>query len=99
MAVPKTGRGLEIGVGTGRFVQELGISAGVEPSPNMAAVAIKRGIKIISGYAENLPVDDASFDYTLMVTVDCFLQDVLKAFEEALRVTQPGGYNNYRDDR
>lgn len=91
MAVPKTGRGLEIGVDTGRFSQELRISTGVEPSSNMAAVAIKRGIKVISGYAENLPVEDASFDYTLMVTVDCFLQDVLKAFEEASRVTVEGG--------
>lgn len=91
MAVPKTGKGLEIGVGTGRFAGELGIGAGVEPSKNMAAVAFKRGIKVFSGYAEDLPVEDASFDYTLMVTVDCFLQDVLKAFEEAWRVTKPGG--------
>lgn len=91
LAIPKIGRGIEIGVGTGRFAQELGIKTGVEPSENMAAVAIKRGIKVVSGYAEDLPFPDTSFDYTLMITVDCFLQNVSKAFEEAWRVTKPGG--------
>lgn len=91
LAVPKTGRGLEIGVGTGRFSRELGISTGVEPSKNMAAMASNRGINVISGYAEDLPVEDTSFDFTLLVTVDCFLQDIPKAFGEAWRVTKPGG--------
>lgn len=91
MAVPKTGKGLEIGVGTGRFASELGIKTGVEPSENMAVIASERGIEVLSGYAEDLPVEDAAFDYTLMVTVDCFLKDLLKAFKEAWRITKPGG--------
>ncbi|MGM1055732.1 MAG: class I SAM-dependent methyltransferase [Bacteroidota bacterium] len=91
MAVPKSGKGIEIGVGTGRFARELGIKTGVEPSENMAALASERGIEVLSGYAEDLPVEDAVFDYTLMVTVDCFLQDLLKAFKEARRITKPGG--------
>lgn len=91
MAVPKSGKGIEIGVGTGRFASELGIKTGIEPSENMAAIASKRGIKVLSGFAEDLPVEDAVFDYTLMVTVDCFLQDLLKAFAEAWRITKPGG--------
>ncbi|WP_372919724.1 class I SAM-dependent methyltransferase [Salegentibacter sp.] len=90
-AVPKTGKGIEIGVGTGRFAGELGIETGVEPSEKMAAIASKRGIRVFQGYAEDLPVPDLSFDYTLMVTVDCFLQDVAKAFKEARRITKPGG--------
>lgn len=91
LAILKTGRGLEIGVGTGRFARELRINAGVEPSKNMAAMALNRGINVFAGYAEDPPVEDSFFDYTLMVTVDFFLQDFLKAFKEAWRVTKPGG--------
>ncbi|MGM0934941.1 MAG: class I SAM-dependent methyltransferase [Bacteroidota bacterium] len=91
LAVPKTGKGIEIGFGTGRFARELGIETGVEPSEKMAAVASKRGIRVIQGYAEDLPIPNVSFDYSLMVTVDCFLQDVAKAFKEAWRITKPGG--------
>lgn len=91
LAVPKTGKGIEIGIGTGRFARELGIKTGVEPSENMAAIALQRGIEVFPGYAEELPFPDTSFDYTLMITVDCFLQDVFKAFKEAWRVTRPGG--------
>ena len=91
LAVPKTGNGIEIGVGTGRFARELGITTGVEPAENMAAVATQRGIRVIPGFAEALPVSDMTFDYTVMITVDCFLQDISKAFEEACRITKPGG--------
>lgn len=91
LAVPKTGRGLEIGVGTGKFARELGVETGVEPSENMAALAIKRGIRVVPGYAEDLPFPDTSFDYAIMITVDCFLQNVSKAFEEAWRILKPGG--------
>ncbi|SFN87012.1 class I SAM-dependent methyltransferase [Salegentibacter flavus] len=91
LAVPKTGKGIEIGVGTGRFAGELRIETGVDPSEKMAEVASKRGIRVFKGYAEDLPIPDGSFDYSLMVTVDCFLQDVAKAFKEAWRITKPGG--------
>lgn len=91
-AVPKTEKGIEIGVGTGRFAGELGIETGVEPSEKMAAIASERGIRVFQGYAEDLPIPDVSFDYSLMVTVDCFLQDVTKAFKEAWRITKPGGF-------
>lgn len=42
--IPKEGRGLEIGVGTGRFAVPLGIKVGVEPAKAMAAIARKRGM-------------------------------------------------------
>jgi hypothetical protein len=34
-AMPTSGLGIEIGAGTGRFTQALGISIGVEPSADM----------------------------------------------------------------
>ena len=89
--VLKGKKGLEVGVGTGRFASELDIQTGVEPAPHMAAMATARGIHVIEGVAEHLPFDEASFDFVLMVTVDCFLNDIEKAYKEALRVLKPGG--------
>ena len=89
--IPATGHGVEIGVGTGRFAAPLGISVGVEPAPQMAKLARKRGIVVQEGVAEALPFADNSFDFALMVTVICFLDDVAKAFKEAWRILKPGG--------
>jgi SAM-dependent methyltransferase len=83
--------GLEVGVGTGQFAGPLGIKTGLEPSKRMALKARQQGIKVYSGVAEELPFTDAAFDYLLFVTVICFLDDVLKSFKEAYRVTKPGG--------
>lgn len=90
-AIPASGHGLEIGVGTGRFAVPLGISIGVDPSPGMAELARQRGVEVLEGAAEALPLADSSFDYALMVTVVCFFDDVLKAFREAWRILKPGG--------
>uniref|UniRef100_C6E9I9 Methyltransferase type 11 n=1 Tax=Geobacter sp. (strain M21) TaxID=443144 RepID=C6E9I9_GEOSM len=90
-AVPTSGRGVEIGVGTGRFAISLQIPVGVEPSSSMAELARQRGIDVLEGIAEALPLPDASFDYAVMVTVVCFLDDVATAFREAWRILKRGG--------
>jgi ubiquinone/menaquinone biosynthesis C-methylase UbiE len=89
--LPPGGRGLEIGMGTGRFAAPLGIEVGVEPARAMAAIAKKRGIKVLEAYAEELPFEDESFDFILMVTVLCFLADPFRALREATRVLKPQG--------
>ncbi len=91
LALPPFEKGLEIGVGTGRFASALGIRQGLEPLDEFAEIARSRGIEVVKGVAENLPYPAASFDLALMVTVDCFLDDVPKAFAEAHRVLMPGG--------
>lgn len=83
---------MEIGVGTGRFAAPLGIKHGVEPSAKMREIAKQRGIDVIEGEAEKLPFDDSRFDYLLMVTTVCFLDDVLGSLQEAYRVIKPGGF-------
>ena len=85
------GKGVEIGVGTGRFAGPLGVEMGVEPSDFMKEAALERGIEVIMGVAESLPLPDRSFDFALMVTVICFFDDVPRAFSEALRILKPGG--------
>jgi len=89
--MPQEGRGLEIGVGTGRFAAALGIKVGVEPAKAMADRARNRGIQVYEAYAEKLPFEDESFDFVLMVTLLCFLSDPFQALCEASRVLKPQG--------
>ncbi len=88
--LPENIRGIEVGVGTGRFAQPLGIKEGIEPSLEMAKKAIKKGIEIIPGVAEKLPYGDLQFDFVLFVTI-CHLEDFKDAVEEAYRVLKPKG--------
>ena len=80
--IPKTGEGIEIGVGTGRFSIPFGIKVAVEPARAMAEIARKRGISVYESKAENLPFQDNSFDFALMVTTLCFLENSLQALQE-----------------
>ena len=89
--LPEGGKGIEIDVGSGRFAAPLGIRLGVEPSKKMREIAKQREIDAIDGVAENLPFDDAQFDFALMVTTVCFLDDVETAFRETYGVLKPGG--------
>ena len=89
--LPKSGKGLEVGVGTGRFAAPLGIRVGVDPAKAMGKLAMERGIEVRFGVGENLPCKDSSFDFVLLVTTICFLDDVPAAFGEAYRVLKCGG--------
>lgn len=89
--IPASSSGVEIGVGTGRFAAPLGIPIGVEPAPRMAELARQRGIEVLEGVAEALPFADGSFDFAVMVTVVCFLDDAAQAFREACRILKPNG--------
>jgi SAM-dependent methyltransferase len=91
MLLPRGGRGIEIGVGTGRFSVPFGITVGVEPSRGMAEIARNRGITVYDSTAENLPFDDNTFDFALMVTTICFLEDPLQALREIRRILRPSG--------
>ncbi len=91
--IPDAGaEGMEIGVGSGKFAEPLGIKIGVEPSEKMANKARTKGIKVFPGRAEKLPFIDSRFDFVLMVTTICFVDDVVKSFNEALRVLKTGGF-------
>jgi len=89
--LPKVGTGLEVGVGTGRFAAPLGIKHGLEPSDEMAKIAMDNGIEVVKGIAEDLPFGDFSFDYILNVTAICFINDVKTSLAEANRVLKKGG--------
>jgi SAM-dependent methyltransferase len=92
MLLPKVGNGTEIGVGTGRFAAPLGIKLGIEPSEAMGMIARQRGIEVVNGVAESLPFSDSVFDFALMVTTICFVENVELALKEARRVLRPRGH-------
>jgi SAM-dependent methyltransferase len=89
--MPTGGHGLEIGVGTGRFAEPLGIKIGVDPSKRMREIAQKKGIRVLEGVAERLSFDDSRFDFVLIVTTICFVDDISKALLETYRILSDKG--------
>lgn len=84
-------RAIEVGVGSGRFAEPLGIGLGIEPSGALGRMARQRGIEIVRGRAEALPFKDRSCSSVLMVTVICYLDNPEKAFQEMQRILFPQG--------
>ncbi len=82
---------VELGVGSGLFAAPLGISKGIEPSSVMAEAARRRGIEVIEGRGEDIPMEDSSCDGILMVTTICFLDDATTTLKECYRVLKEGG--------
>ena len=89
--LPADGMGIEIGVGTGRFALPLGIEFGLDPSLKMARIAAERGIHVVGGQAEKLPFAAGVFDFAVMVTTICFLDNVESALREVYRILRLGG--------
>ena len=62
--IPLNGKGIEIGVGSGRFAGFLGVRIGVEQSQEMMKLAVQKGVSVIRGIAENLPIKDETIDFS-----------------------------------
>lgn len=90
--LPQSGNGIEIGVGSGWFAAPLGIKFGIEPSAKMGEIAQKRGIDVVCGVAEAVPLGNSIFDFALMVTTICFVDDLEASFGEAYRILKSGAY-------
>jgi len=89
--LPASGTGVEIGVGSGRFAVPLGIKIGIEPAAAMREMARDKGLDVIGGAAESLPLKDCAFDFALIVTTICFVDNPEAALQEAYRVLKPNG--------
>jgi len=90
--LPPAGDWVEIGVGSGRFAAELGIPVGIEPAAGIATLARSRGIHVLQGKAESLPLDDQTVDAAFLITALCFVDDVGQTFGEIARVLRRGGH-------
>ncbi len=91
-AVPNSGMGIEIGVGTGRFASRLNISYGVDPSFNMLKFAKERGIQCVKGCGEDIPFKSSVFDFAVVLFTLSFVKNPNKVFCEINRIVKKGGY-------
>ena len=89
--MPAAQKSLEVGVGTGRFAQPLGIRFGLEPSKKVCKMSKDKGIISVTGTGEMLPFVVAQFDLVLMITTVCFLDNVEESFLEVNRVLKTKG--------
>ncbi len=88
-------RALDIGCGTGNhllLLNRMGLDvSGVDASPAMIAKAKERlghRCTLKTGWAEDLPFEDNSFDVALLINTLEYLDDPVAALREAGRVTQ-----------
>jgi SAM-dependent methyltransferase len=82
---------LEVGVGSGRFAQALGIDNGIEPSIEMVKMARRRGINTFWGRGEQKIFEEASFGTLFLIVTLCFLKSPLIVLKEANRILKPDG--------
>ena len=82
---------IEVGVGSGRFAAPLGIPIGLDLSLPLARMARGRGVDVIRGKGEAIPIGDGMCSSALLVTVICFLDDPVSVLREVHRILAPGG--------
>jgi ubiquinone/menaquinone biosynthesis C-methylase UbiE len=82
---------LEIGVGPGRFAEQLNIAIGIDPAPAALRIAADRGIMGIAGIGEQLPLKTESMGTICMFFTLCFLTDPLIVLRECRRVLRSNG--------
>ena len=82
---------LEVGVGSGRFAQALGIETGIDPSIKLLEMARQRGITGFLGRGEQELFDEESFGTVFLIVTLCFLGSPLDVLREAYRILVPEG--------
>ena len=82
---------VELGVGSGRFAQGLGIELGLDPSVNPLRKAMSRNVDVVRARAENVPFKSNSFGAVLVAFTLCFVDDPLAMLSEVRRVLLPEG--------
>jgi SAM-dependent methyltransferase len=82
---------LEIGVGSGRFAQALGIETGIDPSIKLVEMAKRRGVKAFPGRGEQGLYDRGTLRTVFLIVTLCFLDSPLDVLKEANRILAPDG--------
>ena len=82
---------LEIGVGSGRFAQALGIETGLDPSIKLVHIARRRGINAFGGRGENSLFDEYTFGTIFLIVTLCFVDSPVAVLREAYRVLKTEG--------
>ena len=86
-----SGRGLEIGVGTGRSASPLSVQFGLDPSFNMLKLAKQRNIRVVQGFGEDLPFKNETFNFVTIVYTIELVDDPLHFLRETVRTLKKRG--------
>lgn len=89
--ITKPQRGLEIGIGTGRYAQMLGIPYGIDISFPMLKIARERECIVACADANKLPFKKDEFEYSLLMVTLCFVKSPKKVIKEAKRILVKDG--------
>ena len=96
-ALPEGGNLLDIGCGTGLFVEKYiqrgGLGTGLDISGKMLAKARRRcpDCEFIVGTGEKLPFEDCSFNAVSSVLVFSYVRNPAAMLSEVYRILEPGG--------
>jgi SAM-dependent methyltransferase len=82
---------IEVGVGSGRFAQALGIDIGLDPSSKLLEMARNRDISVFLGKGEEMPFQDGVFGTAFFVVTLCFVDSPRRTLGEAARFLRGGG--------
>lgn len=82
---------LEVGVGSGRFAQALGIKMGIDPSAKLLAMARRRGITGFLAKGEERFFDEETFGTIFLIVTLCFVDSPIAVLKEAHRILKTGG--------
>ena len=82
---------LEVGVGSGRFAQALGIETGIDPSVKLLEMAKKRGITGFLARGEEKFFEAETFGTVFLIVTLCFVNSPLAVLQEAHRILKTEG--------
>lgn len=82
---------LEVGVGSGRFAQALGIKVGIDPSVKLLEIAKRRGITVFLAKGEEQVFNKETFGTVFLIVTLCFLDSPSDVLREAHRILKLGG--------
>ena len=82
---------LEVGVGSGRFAQALGIETGIDPSVKLLEMARRRGITVFQTRGEEEFFDAETFGSVFLIVTLCFVDSPLAVLKEAHHILKAGG--------
>ena len=82
---------LEVGVGSGRFAQALGIETGIDPSVKLLEIARERGITGYLARGEDKFFDADTFGTVFLIVTLCFADSPMDVLREAHHILKEGG--------